>query len=155
MRQAISARAGGDSGRARSAREVGSASLYVVALAGVVWLAGLCAVTVAQALTARHQAAAAADLAALAAAEHVLDGPVGACAHARDVAGANGAALVRCTVQGELADVAVALPLRAFGPLRGLLPVRARARAGPTGTGSGPGADLPTPSSSSQRSLPW
>jgi secretion/DNA translocation related TadE-like protein len=115
----------------RRRSERGSASLYVVALVGVTWLAGVAALLVGQALTARHQAAAAADLAALAAADHVLDGPAEACRHAESVAAANGAALGRCTIEGEAADVSVILLLRAFGPLRGLLPVSARARAGP------------------------
>jgi len=115
-----------------SASDSGSGSLYVVAVVSVLWLVGLGAVVAGQALTLRHQAAAAADLAALAAADHVLDGAVGACGRAHEVARANGAALVRCTVGSEVADVAVAIRMRGLGPVRGLPPVRARARAGPT-----------------------
>ena len=110
----------------------GAASLYVVAAASVVWFAGLAAMVTGQALTVRHQAAAAADLAALAAADHVLDGPAGACRHAHSIAAANRADVVSCALDGEIADVVVQVSTPALGPVRGLMPITARARAGPT-----------------------
>jgi secretion/DNA translocation related TadE-like protein len=60
---------------------------------------------VAQAVVLRHRAGAAADLAALAAADHALDGRERACALAAGVARAQGARLVVCAVAGEVADV--------------------------------------------------
>ncbi|MFI1971564.1 hypothetical protein BLA24_16790 [Streptomyces cinnamoneus] len=77
-----------------------------------------------QAVAARHRAGGAADLAALAAADHALSGEPAACGLARKVAVAQGAVVVRCAVSGEIAEVAA--EARA-GPYA----VRVRARAGP------------------------
>ncbi|WP_286260183.1 Rv3654c family TadE-like protein [Streptomyces graminofaciens] len=81
---------------------------------------------VGQAVAIRHRAASAADLAALAAADHWMRGGEGACATAERVARAQGSRLVRCEVEGEISDVTAA---SAMGPLR----AEARARAGPPG----------------------
>ncbi|MCQ8772305.1 Rv3654c family TadE-like protein [Streptomyces telluris] len=98
-----------------------------------VWVAvataALCAVFAAvlamgQAVVARHRAGGAADLSALAAADHALDGQETACGLARRVAAAQGARVVRCAVSGEIAEVAA--EARA-GPYA----VRVRSRAGP------------------------
>ncbi|MFH8787632.1 Rv3654c family TadE-like protein [Streptomyces roseoverticillatus] len=98
-----------------------------------VWVAvavtALCAVFAAllamgQAVVARHRAGGAADLAALAAADHALDGQEAACGLARRVAAAQGTRVVRCAVSGEIAEVAA--EARA-GPYA----VRVRSRAGP------------------------
>lgn len=80
------------------------------------------------AVTARHRAQAAADLAALAAAGQSVLGGDG-CAEARRFADRNGAHLVECALEGEdaLVEVSVALPLGVFG----LGPAVALARAGP------------------------
>nr|WP_257004877.1 Rv3654c family TadE-like protein [Streptomyces sp. Tue6028] len=72
----------------------------------------------------RHRAAGAADLAALAAADHWMDGGTGACALAERVARAQGARLVRCGVEGEVSDVTATSG-------RGPFAAEVRARAGP------------------------
>ncbi|MGW4624579.1 Rv3654c family TadE-like protein [Streptomyces rubiginosohelvolus] len=98
-----------------------------------VWVAvtaaGLCTVfavvlALGQAVAARHRAGGAADLAALAAADRALEGAEAACEAARRVALAQDAAIVRCAVQGEVADVTARA---GFGPY---LPT-VRSRAGP------------------------
>ncbi|WP_338896888.1 Rv3654c family TadE-like protein [Streptomyces sp. TG1A-60] len=112
---------------ARSAHsERGSATVWAVGAIAV-----LCAVfgvvlALGQALVVRHQAAATADLAALAAADHWMKGSEGACATAQRVARAQGGRVVLCEVEGEISDVTAAsgtVPLTA----------EARARAGPPG----------------------
>lgn len=116
--------------RSRVAGERGSATVWVVALAGVLAAIGVAAVLVGAAVVGRHRATTAADLAALAAAEHAVRGDPGACAAAGEVAGANGARLTTCTVaSGAVVDVAVEVPVR-LGPL-GVSRAGARARAGP------------------------
>jgi secretion/DNA translocation related TadE-like protein len=119
--------------------ERGSASVWVVALAGVLALVGLAAALVGVAAVARHRASAAADLAALAAAGSAVEGAADPCAAASTVAGANGAAVRTCTVDGAaVADVAVGVRV-ALGPL-GLREATARARAGPVTGPAGSGA---------------
>jgi len=114
----------------RPAGERGSATVWVVALAGVLAAIGVAAVLVGAAVVGRHRATAAADLAALAAAEHAVRGDPGACAAAGEVAGANGAWLTACTVGGgAVVEVAVEVPVR-LGPL-GVSRAGGRARAGP------------------------
>ncbi|WRZ54664.1 flp pilus-assembly TadE/G-like family protein [Streptomyces sp. NBC_01314] len=119
---------------ARSARSIrsdrGSATVWAVGV-----IVALCAVfgavlALGQAVVIRHQAAATADLAALAAADHWMKGAEGACATAARVARAQGGRLVRCEVEGEISDVTAA---SGTGPLT----AEVRARAGPSGpTGS-------------------
>jgi secretion/DNA translocation related TadE-like protein len=101
-----------------------------------VWVAltaaTLCAVfavvlALGQAVAARHRAGGAADLAALAASDRALRGSAVACGSARQVAGAQGAEMVRCAVRGEIADVTVRA---SFGPYT----PEVRSRAGPPGT---------------------
>ncbi|MFJ9577436.1 Rv3654c family TadE-like protein [Streptomyces sp. NPDC101191] len=77
-----------------------------------------------QAVTARHRAGGAADLAALAAADRALWGESDACAAATRVAGAQGAALTRCQVREDIADVTARV---ALGPWT----TEVRSRAGP------------------------
>ncbi|MFE2291992.1 Rv3654c family TadE-like protein [Streptomyces sp. NPDC059452] len=114
----------------RRRREVGRGADQGVA---TVWVAvttvTLCAVfalvlALGQAVTARHRAGGAADLAALAAADRALEGAAIACAAARRVALAQNAVLVRCTVHGEIADV---VARSSFGYYEHAV----RARAGP------------------------
>lgn len=110
-----------DSGRPRGA-DRGVATVWVA-----VTTAALCAVfalvlELGQAVTARHRAGSAADLAALAAADRALEGPEAACEVARRVASAQGAVLVRCAVHGEIADVVARSSLGRYAPT-----VRARA----------------------------
>ncbi|MGD1224750.1 Rv3654c family TadE-like protein [Streptomyces krungchingensis] len=115
----------GSSGRAEGdASDAGSATVWTVGA-----IAALCVVfgavlAMGQAVVVRHSAAGAADLAALAAADHWMDGGTGACALAERVARAQGARLVRCGVEGEVSDVTAAAG-------RGPFAAEVRARAGP------------------------
>ncbi len=114
---------GTDRGRG-TGTDRGVATVWVAVTA-----AGLCTVfavvlALGQAVAARHRAGGAADLAALAAADRALDGVEAACEAARRVALAQDAAIVRCAVQGEVADVTARA---GFGPY---LPA-VRSRAGP------------------------
>ncbi|CAM5558867.1 hypothetical protein SALBM311S_03567 [Streptomyces alboniger] len=77
-----------------------------------------------QAVVARHRAAGGADLAALAVADHWVDGGTAACARADRVARAQSARLVRCVLVGEISDVTAASG-------RGPFAAEVRARAGP------------------------
>jgi secretion/DNA translocation related TadE-like protein len=113
-------------------KERGSATVWVLALAGVLAVVGAAAVLVAAAVTARHRAGSAADLAALAAAGRAVIGDPDACAVAAQVARGNGARLATCTVgQGAVVAVTVSVPVR-LGPL-GRYDATGRARAGPVG----------------------
>ncbi|WP_171166565.1 Rv3654c family TadE-like protein [Streptomyces sp. I05A-00742] len=108
----------------RAGGDRGSATVWTA-----VAVTALCAVFVAllamsQAVLARHRAGGAADLAALAAADHALLGQEAACGLARRVADAQRAAVVRCAVTGEVADVAAEAQA---GPYT----ARVRSRAGP------------------------
>ncbi|MCT7353459.1 flp pilus-assembly TadE/G-like family protein [Streptomyces sp. 15-116A] len=78
------------------------------------------------AVVVRHRAAGGADLAALAAADHWTQGGTAACARAERVARAQDTRLVRCTVEGEIADVSVSAGRAPFT-------AEVRARAGPPG----------------------
>lgn len=118
--------------------ETGSAALLLVVGLGVVLALGALLAVLAGVAVAHHRAAAAADLAALAAADRALGGLAtspgdGACALAGRVARAHGATLTRCGVDTHgstlVVTVTVALPLR--GPAGRLGPVRATARARP------------------------
>ena len=86
------------------------------------------AVHLGAAVLARQRAETAADLAALAGAARVLQGPDLVCAGVIRVAGANGAVVDSCVVQGTDVLVSVVARVRA-GPISGT--VSARARAGP------------------------
>ncbi|MFE9366902.1 Rv3654c family TadE-like protein [Streptomyces sp. NPDC006978] len=110
-----------------------------------VWVAvttaTLCAVfamvlALGQAVSARHRAGGAADLAALAAADQALRSAEAACAAAGEVAEAQGAEIVRCGVTGEIADVTVRARFGPYAP-------EVRSRAGPP-EGSLPPTDLPS-----------
>jgi secretion/DNA translocation related TadE-like protein len=114
----------------RRAGERGSATVWMLALSGVLATIGLAAVLVGAAVVARHRATGAADLAALAAAGRAVNGHVDGCARAATVADANAAVLTACTVGADVVvQVEVSVPVR-LGPL-GLHSATARARAGP------------------------
>lgn len=124
-----------------SSRDDGSATLWALSLAMVVWVSTAALLVVAVAVTARHRAATAADLAALAGAAAVARIEVAAdrnpaarvptaCATARAVAVANAAVLGSCTIVGQVVDVVATVRTPALGYL-GLGSVAARARAGP------------------------
>ncbi|GAA2382806.1 hypothetical protein GCM10010420_00960 [Streptomyces glaucosporus] len=107
-------------------RDRGSATVWA-ALCGVT----LCVVAavvlgLGQAVAVRHRAGAAADAAALAAADHAVLGAEEACSAAREVADAQRARVVRCQVRDLVADLTVRV--RAGPYAAGV-----RARAGPAG----------------------
>ena len=113
----------------------GSATVWVLALCGVLVSLGAAAVLVGGAVAGRHRAEAAADLAALAAAGRAVSGAADPCAAAESVASANGAVLESCAVHpGAVVEVRVTVGVM-LGPL-GRRPASARARAGPAGPGS-------------------
>lgn len=103
-----------------------------------VWAAGAVTVLVvmlvfglhlAAAISGRHRAEAAADLAALAAASHALDGEQVACAYATRVVDGMAARLVSCRVDGWDALVRTAVSPAMTPP--GISEAQGRARAGP------------------------
>ncbi|MFF8643431.1 Rv3654c family TadE-like protein [Streptomyces sp. NPDC015345] len=106
-------------GRDRGAATVWSAVVMAV-------LCVLCGALLAmgQAVVARHRAGGAADLAALAAADHWAAGTSKACAGAERVAAAQGARLVRCVVRGEVSEVTASASAGPFS-------ARVNSRAGP------------------------
>lgn len=105
--------------------EGGSATVYVLSMVLLLVTLTLGAAGFAGLATAKHRAAAAADLAALAAASAAADG----CGLAATTAARNGARLTACTRQGR--EVAVTVVVVAAAPLGFRPAVRARARAGP------------------------
>ncbi|MGW0959229.1 Rv3654c family TadE-like protein [Streptomyces gelaticus] len=121
-----------------------------------VWVAmttaTLCAVfavvlALGQVVAVRHRAGGAADLAALAAADRALQGPGAACGAAERVAAAQGAAVVRCAVRGEVADVTARVD---FGPYEPAV----RSRAGPPKAAPGSPGPVPPPWPSPPRPSP-
>lgn len=120
-------------GQARRLRgEEGSATVLVLALAASMLAAGIVASAVGGAVLVRHRAALAADAAALAAAIRLSAGDPSACTRAGELARANGATLVQCSVHAAVVDVAVTVA--AAGWLAWLPPTRLNARAGPAET---------------------
>lgn len=115
-----------------SGNEAGSATIMVLGIALVVVSAACAVLMLGAAICARHGAQAAADLAALAAAQHIgVDD--GGCAVAADIATANRARLDSCKVRVDadgrtgVVDVEVSRPV-GTGAL-GEWTARARARA--------------------------
>ncbi|MEV1052443.1 Rv3654c family TadE-like protein [Streptomyces sp. NPDC049887] len=105
-------------------RERGSATVWVAMAACAMCAVFAVVLAMGQAVVARHRAGAAADLAALAAADRALEGTGPACAWAAHVARAQGAVVVRCAVAGEIADVTAGAALGPYRP-------EVRSRAGP------------------------
>lgn len=110
-------------------RDRGSMTIWVAAVIALIWLGAGTALVAGTATIARHRAAAAADLAALAAAVHVPDGQSGACRMAAAIAARNGGRLQTCRVAGEDVEVQVVRPVH-LGRL-GVHQAVASARAGP------------------------
>ncbi|WP_234354961.1 Rv3654c family TadE-like protein [Streptomyces sp. NRRL WC-3618] len=104
----------------------GSATVWSVGAIAVLCVVFGVVLAVGQAAVARHRAAAGADLAALAAADHWTEGVPAACARADRVAAAQGTRLARCALVGEVSDLTVTAG-------RGLFEAEVRARAGPPG----------------------
>lgn len=120
----------------------GSAGVWVLALSGVLLLAGAASVLAGLAIISRHEAGTAADLAALAAASQALSGSDIACASAEEIAQLNGADMQSCSLGSEgVVAVTVTVTVQ-FGSL-GLGIARADARAGPAEPVTAPFAPLP------------
>ena len=137
--------------------DAGSASIWLVALLTLGGCVLVAALGLGAAVTARHRAGAAADLAALAAAGKLLWQPEDACTEAARIAGAQHARMLSCAVQADggedAVEVSVEVPM-AGNLFPGLPPARGRARAGPVYIDSAPGAVLPASSSRSSRTAP-
>ncbi|MFG2262975.1 Rv3654c family TadE-like protein [Streptomyces sp. NPDC048720] len=118
----------------------GSATVWSVGVITVLCVVFGAVLALGQAVAVRHRAAGAADLAALAAADHWAEGTAGACARAERVVAAQGVRLVRCVIAGDTSDVTAASG-------RGPFTAEVRARAGPPGPlpGGGPGTAAPRP----------
>ncbi|MEJ5914056.1 Rv3654c family TadE-like protein [Pseudokineococcus sp. 1T1Z-3] len=116
--------------RRERGRERGAGTVLVLGLAMAALVMASAVAVLGQAVVARHRAVAAADLAALAAADVLLGRTAGEpCAAAGRVAAAGGALVVGCRPTGQEVVVEVAVPVD--GLLAGLGPARAAARAGP------------------------
>lgn len=121
--------------------DVGSASLWALSMAMVLWVCVAGVVLAGVAVVARHRAATAADMAALAGAsalarnESAPDSAAGgtACAIANAVALANDAIVISCHLAANVVEVTASVRIPALGLLGGLGldSVSARARAGP------------------------
>ncbi|MEU7742999.1 Rv3654c family TadE-like protein [Nonomuraea sp. NPDC049158] len=109
----------------------GSATLWGVALMGLLMAVATALATVGSVRVARHHVHDAADLSALAAARLALLDPRAACDRAKTVAAKNGAHLLQCTLTGEIADVRTSLTITL--PVLGTRTLTGRARAGPGG----------------------
>ncbi|MFE4370965.1 Rv3654c family TadE-like protein [Streptomyces sp. NPDC056835] len=113
-----------EAGARAGAGERGSATVWVAVAATALCAVFALVLAMGQAVVVRHRAGAAADLAALAAADHVLLGSADACRRADEVAAAQGAEVVRCVVSGGIADVTARVAVGPYAPT-------VRARAGP------------------------
>ncbi|MEQ3550992.1 Rv3654c family TadE-like protein [Pseudonocardia nematodicida] len=116
----------------------GVASVWAATAAAVLLLVATVGVDLAAAVRARHVAAAAADLSALAAATRSVDGADSACALAAEIADRNGAVVVSCELDGWDALVETEVPWTGLLPVRA--PATARARAGPAAPDGDPRA---------------
>ncbi|KUL39081.1 Rv3654c family TadE-like protein [Actinoplanes awajinensis] len=115
-----------------SERERGAASIFVLAVGLLLVAAGMAGAMVVAARVAGHSARNAADLAALAAAQHAIEGSGPACAAAARYAAANGARLAACQVTGLEVVVRAEVPVTSLAAV-----ATAAARAGPvTAAGS-------------------
>ncbi len=107
----------------------GSATVWsAMAMAALVAVTGV-VLQLGAAVGARHRAEAAADLAALAAAAHAVEGPDAACATAAVVTGGMHVTLASCLLEGW--DAVVEVDAVGPAPIAALGSAHARARAGP------------------------
>ncbi|WP_344306677.1 Rv3654c family TadE-like protein [Fodinicola feengrottensis] len=124
-------RLGGAAGLARWVRsDDGSASIWLLAIGLAIVLLGAGLATAGAASVTRHRAEAAADLAALAAADQVPAGPATACRRAQLVATANSAHVTACRLDDFDAIVTVTVPMPV--PFTYLGTATAASRAGPS-----------------------
>jgi secretion/DNA translocation related TadE-like protein len=103
--------------------------VVVIGLCAVLGAAAAFAVLLGGVVAARHRAGAAADFAAIAAAQHAYDGAPAACRAAAQIAAANRAQVESCRLRGQTVEVRVAVPVP--GPMDRIGPAHATARAGP------------------------
>lgn len=103
----------------------GVASVFAVTVMGVWFGLVVVGVQAGEAVVARHRAAAAADLGAVAAAGYLVAGVGVACGKAEEVVGRMGGRVTRCEVDGWEVSVSVSGEPSLFGA------PSARARAGP------------------------
>ncbi|MEV6150770.1 Rv3654c family TadE-like protein [Nonomuraea sp. NPDC052129] len=108
----------------------GSATLWGIALMGLLMAVATALATVGSVRVARHHVHDAADLSALAAARLAIFDPQAACDRAKTVAAKNGVHLLQCTLTGEIADVRTSLTITL--PALGTRTLTGRARAGPS-----------------------
>ena len=106
--------------------------MVAVAMMAVLLAIAIGGVYLGSAVIARHRAQAAADLAAVAAAGHLVDGTGAACSRASGLARAMSTAVTGCVVEDLDVVVTVAAAV-ALGTI-GVGPAHATARAGPVDT---------------------
>ncbi|MFI7228572.1 Rv3654c family TadE-like protein [Nonomuraea angiospora] len=114
-------------------KEKGSATLWGVALMGLLMAVATAFATLGSVRVARHRVHSAADLSALAAAKLAIMNPETACARAAALAGQNGVKLTQCKITDEIADVWTSLSISL--PILGSRTLTARSRAGPAESG--------------------
>ncbi|MFI5529286.1 Rv3654c family TadE-like protein [Kitasatospora sp. NPDC051853] len=124
-------RGAGGSGGSRRAADRGSATIWLVSLAMIGCVVFAATLAVGTVVAARHRAESAADLAALAAAGHLMVDEDGGCGRAARIAGEHRARLVSCEVRESIDAVDVVVEVRISGVPFPVGPARARSRAGP------------------------
>lgn len=120
----------------RTRGDAGAGAVLVLCAASLLLLVAMTAAAVGAVAVARQRAAAVADLAALAAAQHALEGEAAACAWAARTTSADGGRLRSCALEGDVAEVVA--EVRPPGPVGRLGSAVSRARAGPAGREVGP-----------------
>lgn len=107
----------------------GAGAVLVLGMAALLTLVAATAAALIAVAVARQRAASVADLAALAAAQHALEGPAAACGWAGRTSAADAGRLLGCRLDGDVAEVTV--EVRPPGPLGRIGAATSRARAGP------------------------
>ena len=110
----------------------GAGAVLVLAVAALLVLVAATSAAVIAVAVARQRAAAVADLAALAAAQHALRGQTAACSWAARTARADGGRIRSCVLLGDVAEVVA--EVRPPGAIGRLGVAVSRARAGPSST---------------------
>lgn len=113
----------------RERDEAGFATVFVLGLMTVIAAVTVLVVSIGAVLVTRQRAASAADLSALAVANHALEGRDAACAAGRAVAAAHGVGLRECLLEEDL-DAVVRIAVRPPGRLGALGEISVVARAG-------------------------
>ncbi|WP_406459105.1 flp pilus-assembly TadE/G-like family protein [Streptomyces sp. NBC_00876] len=121
--------------RSRCRQDRGLATVWAAVTTATLCTVFAVVLALGQVVVARHRAGGAADLAALAAADRALEGVAAACRSAQEVAGAQGAEVVRCAVEGEVADVTARVRVGPYAP-------EVRSRAGPAEAAPPPAGPL-------------